>query len=235
MSGKKVRSGLWIDPRTKIVLLLLCVLAAAMAPSLFYEILLVGLVAVFGLVSGRIRYALIGMIVYFLTLATMRLHGSVQVMLVAFFGLVHKVYPCGFLSGIILSTTKIGEFLSAMNRSHISRKIVVPIAVMLRYMPTIREDWRFIKDAMKMRDVSPSLKSFLKHPGMTIECIYVPLMMAASKTADELTIASVTRGIENPKPRTSLVQVRFGIGDLIVFLCFFAMFLAGQFCKGVFL
>ena len=239
MSGKKVRSGLWIDPRTKIVLLLLCVLAAAMAPSLFYEILLVGLVAVFGLVSGRIRYALIGMIVYmffyFLTLATMRLHGSVQVMLVAFFGLVHKVYPCGFLSGIILSTTKIGEFLSAMNRSHIYSKIVVPIAVMLRYMPTIREDWRFIKDAMKMRDVSPSLKSFLKHPGMTIECIYVPLMMAASKTADELTIASVTRGIENPKPRTSLVQVRFGIGDLIVFLCFFAMFLAGQFCKGVFL
>ena len=47
MSGKKVRSGLWIDPRTKIVLLLLCVLAAAMAPSLFYEILLVCLVAVF--------------------------------------------------------------------------------------------------------------------------------------------------------------------------------------------
>ena len=95
MSGKKVRSGLWIDPRTKIVLLLLCVLAAAMAPSLFYEILLVGLVAVFGLVSGRIRYALIGMIVYmffyFLTLATMQLHGSVQVMLVAFFGYIRCI------------------------------------------------------------------------------------------------------------------------------------------------
>ena len=70
---------------------------------------------------------------------------------------------------------------------------------------------------------------------MTIECIYVPLMMAASKTSDELTIASVTRGIENPKPRTSLVRVHFGIGDLIVFLCFLAMFLVGQFCKGVFL
>ncbi|MCD2491346.1 energy-coupling factor transporter transmembrane protein EcfT [Lacrimispora sp. NSJ-141] len=239
MSSKKVRSGLWIDPRTKIVLLLLCVLTAAMAPSLFYEILLVCLVSVFGLSCGKIRYALIGMIVYmifyFLTLATMQLHGSVQVMLVAFFGLVHKVYPCGFLSGIILTTTKTGEFLSAMNRSHISKKIVVPIAVMLRHMPTIREDWRFIKDAMKMRDVSPSLKNFLKYPGMTIECIYVPLMMAASKTADELTIASVTRGIENPKPRTSFIQVRFGISDLIVFLCFLAMFLAGQFCKGVFL
>ena len=56
MSGKKVRSGLWIDPRTKIVLLLLCVLAAAMAPSLFYEILLVGLVAVFGRKNSLCSY-----------------------------------------------------------------------------------------------------------------------------------------------------------------------------------
>ena len=239
MSSGKTRFGLWIDPRTKIILLLLCVLSASMAPSLFYEILLVALVALFGLASGKIGYALLGMaayfVIYFLTLAVMQLHGTLQVMLIAFFGLVHKVYPCGFLCGIILSTTKIGEFLSAMNRSHVSRKIVVPIAVMLRYIPTIREDWHFIKDAMKMRDVSPSLKSLLTQPGMTIECIYVPLMMAASKTSDELTIASVTRGIENPKLRTSLVQIGFGIGDLIVFLMFLAMFLAGQFCKGAFL
>ena len=114
MSSGKARLGLWVDPRTKIMLLLLCVLSASMAPSLFYEILLVGLVALFGLVSGKFRYALIGMAVYFvfyfLTLATMQLHGTLQVMLVAFFGLVHKVYPCGFLSGIILSTTKSENF-----------------------------------------------------------------------------------------------------------------------------
>ena len=60
--------------------------------------------------------------------------GNVQVMLIAFLGLVHKVYPCGILSGIIISTTKVGEFLSAMNRSHISQKIVIPVAVMLRYV-----------------------------------------------------------------------------------------------------
>ena len=41
-----------------------------------------------------------------------------------------------------------------------------------------QEDWRYIKDAMRMRDVSPSLASFLAHPGMTVECIYVPLLMA---------------------------------------------------------
>lgn len=239
MSHGNVRSGLWIDPRTKIVLLLLCVLSAAMAPSLLYEMLLVVLVAIFGMACRRVRYSLMGaaayIVIYFLTIGVLHLHGSLQVILIAFLGLVHKVYPCGMLAGIILSTTKVGEFLSAMYRSRISKKIVIPLAVMLRYVPTIREDWGFIRDAMRMRDVSPSLKGFLTHPGMTVECIYVPLMMTASKAADELTIASVTRGIENPKPRTSIVQIGFSAADLITVICFLAMFLIGQLGKGAFL
>lgn len=238
MNVRNVRASLWIDPRTKIAILLLCVLSATMAPSMRYEMLLVLLIACLGIACRKVRYSIIGALVYvavyFVTIAAWKTHGSVQVMLVAFLGLVHKVYPCGILSGIIISTTKAGEFLTAMNRSRVPRKIVIPVAVMLRYLPTVREDWHFIKDAMKMRDISPSLRSFLTNPGMTIECIYVPLMMAACKTADELTVSSVTRGIENPKPRTSIVQIGLGVWDIVVTVCFLSLFLAGQFCKGVF-
>lgn len=53
----------------------------------------------------------------------------------------------------------------------------------------------------------------LAHPGMTVECIYVPLLMAASKAADDLSVASVTRGIENPNLRTCLVQIKCGVAD----------------------
>ena len=109
-------------------------------------------------------------------------------MFVAWMGLFYKVYPCGMLSGIILSTTKVNEFLTAMNKAHISKKIVIPLAVMLRYIPTVKEDWCYIKDAMRLRDVTPSVKGIIKNPVMTIECIYVPLMMVASKT--ELKIQS---------------------------------------------
>ena len=100
-----------------------------------------------------------------------------------------------------------------MNRVRAPKKLVIPMAVMLRYIPTIQEDWRYITDAMRMRDVSPSLAGFLTHLGMTVECIYVPLLMAASKAADDLSVASVTRGIENPNPRTCLVQIKCGISD----------------------
>lgn len=104
-------------------------------------------------------------------------------------------------------------------------KFVITFAVMLRYIPTVQEDWHFIKDAMRMRDVSPSLGGFLSHPGMTVECIYVPLMMMASKAADELSIASVTRGIENPNPRTCLVQIKCGIADWTAMLFAVAFFI----------
>jgi energy-coupling factor transport system permease protein len=223
-----MKKGIRLDPRVKLTVLFLCVLSTVIAPSLPYGLGLVALIAILGALCGRIRYALIAVLAYAvfyaLTITALgSMTGSLRTTLIAFFGLVHKVYPCGMLSGIIISTTRVSEFLSAMSRVHAPKKFVIPLAVMLRYIPTIREDWNCIKDAMKMRDLSPSFKGFVADPGMTVDCIYVPFMMAASKAADELSIASMTRGIENPKNRTCLVQVKIRCAD-ILFLCCFAFY-----------
>ena len=219
-----------LDPRTKLFLILLCVLSAVFAPNLYFQFVLVTFIGLLAAVNGKWRYALRGIFAYALICAFTVwcmgvLTGTWRTMFVAFLGLVHKVYACGMLAGLVISTTKVGEFLSAMAHLHIPKKLTIPIAVMLRYLPTIREDWRFIKDAMRLRDVSPTLWGFLKAPAMTVNCIYVPLLTAASKAADELSIASVTRGIENPKPRTCLVSIRMQTGDILT-LILFAAFLA---------
>ena len=80
---------------------------------------------------------------------------------------------------------------------------------------------------MRLRDVSPTFWGFLKAPAMTVNCIYVPLLTAASKAADELSIASVTRGIENPKPRTCLVKIQMLTADWLA-MAMFAAFLAAE-------
>ena len=223
---------LHLDPRTKLFLILLCVLSAAFAPNLYFQFALVTLIGLLAAFSGKWQYALRGMIAYalicvFTVWCMGMLVGTWQTMLIAFLGLVHKVYACGMLAGLVISTTKVGEFLSAMARLHIPKKLTIPIAVMLRYLPTIREDWYYIKDAMRLRDVSPTLAGFLKAPAMTINCIYVPLLTAASKAADELSIASVTRGIENPKPRTCLVKIQMRSADFLAIVLFTA-FLAAE-------
>ena len=223
---------LHLDPRTKLFLILLCVLIAAFAPNLYFQFTLVALIGLLAALCGKWRYALRGILTYalicvFTVWCTGVLTGTWRTMFVAFLGLVHKVYACGMLAGLAISTTKVGEFLSAMARLHIPKKLTIPVAVMLRYLPTIREDWHYIKDAMRLRDVSPTFWGFLKAPAMTVNCIYVPLLTAASKAADELSIASVTRGIENPKPRTCLINIQMQTADLLA-MALFAAFLAAE-------
>ena len=188
---RKRKWDICFDPRTKVLLLIISMIIATTAPSLSYECALILLIAFMGILCGKVRYSIIGTIVFlalylFTTLYLGNVTGTAYTMFTAWLSLVFKVYPCGMLAGIAVSTTRVNEFLSAMNKAHVPKKVVIPLAVMLRYLPTIREDWHFIKDAMRLRDVSPSLKGLISHPGMTIECLYSPLLMAASKAADEL-------------------------------------------------
>lgn len=207
-----------VDPRTKLLLLLAGNLAVFFAPALWYEILLAAAILLFGVLCGVYRFSVKMTAAYLAVLALQLLgsawlQGTLQVMIVSFAMFVRKIFPCAMLGGILVSTTRVNEFMAAMNHIRVPKSVVIPLTVMLRYFPMVGEDWRHIRDAMKMRDVSPSFGGFLTHPGRTAECIYVPLMMSASKIADELSAAAITRGIENPKPRTCLQRLRLRFAD----------------------
>jgi energy-coupling factor transport system permease protein len=189
------------------------------------------MIALLGIMCGVRRFsfkmlALYALMIVIQILGDKYLPGVLKSIIVSFAMFIRKIFPCIMLGGILISTTRVGEFMAALNRIHLPRNILIPLTVMLRYLPMISEEWRAIKDAMRIRGVSPSFWGFLQQPADTIECIYVPLMMSASKIADELSAASVTRGIENPAPRTCLMQLSFRLKDLIAALCFTALLAA---------
>ncbi len=206
------------DPRAKLGLLLLWAVAVFLSPGLWYEIVMMLLAATLGIAVGKARLS-VSMLAFYAVMMSLMLAvsfldtGVLKTMFSSFFMLVRKVFPCGLLAAVIVSTTPVNEFMSAFSRMRVPRQVTIPLAVMVRYVPAIREDWHFIKDAMRMRGVSPSLAGFLRHPGMTVECLYVPLMMGASNVADELSLASVARGIENPAPRTCFTSIEFRVSD----------------------
>ena len=115
MSGARQKKGLWLDPRAKLFLILMCVLSSMFAPSLAYQFALVLLIAILGVLCGKWKYSIKGVCFYAVVcvltvwiMATMT--GTLRTMFVAFLGLFHKVYACGMLAGIVLSTTKVSEF-----------------------------------------------------------------------------------------------------------------------------
>ena len=53
MSGERHKKGIWLDPRAKLFLILVCVLSSMFAPSLAYQFSLVVLIAVLGAFFGK--------------------------------------------------------------------------------------------------------------------------------------------------------------------------------------
>ena len=88
----------------------------------------------------------------------------------------------GFIMGYYLvSTTTVSEFVAAMERMHVPEKIVIPVSVVFRFFPTVKEEYAAIRDAMKMRGITT-----LRSPMKMLEYRVVPLMMSIAKIGEEL-------------------------------------------------
>ncbi len=120
----------------------------------------------------------------------------------------------GFVMGYyLISTTTVSEFVAAMERVHVSQKIVIPMSVVFRLFPTIKEEYTAIRDAMRMRDITT-----LRSPMKMLEYRVVPLMMSIAKIGEELSAAALTRGLGAPEKRTNICKIGFGPLDLIFLL-----------------
>ncbi len=209
------------DPRLKVILLLFGNISFFIAPTMEIKNLLVLGFTVLGILSGAIGYSLKMALTYVLLiflqfLGSAYLSGAMGLMLITCAQFINMILPCALLAGILIKTTTISEFMAALQKMHVSKSVIIPLAVMFRYIPVVSNDWNMIKDAMKMRNLSPSFIGFLKHPSRTIECIYTPLLIAASSTAEDLSAAAITRAVENTEPRTSMIMMKFTIYDYCI-------------------
>ena len=100
MIGERRKKGLWLDPRAKLFLILICVLASMFAPSLAYQFALVVLIAILGIFFGKWKYVIKAVCFYavicVLTVWIMaEMTGTLRTMFIAFLGLFIKSMPVG--------------------------------------------------------------------------------------------------------------------------------------------
>ncbi|EPY2301248.1 energy-coupling factor transporter transmembrane component T [Clostridium sporogenes] len=220
VENKGEKGVLKIDPRTKIILMILGNVAIFLAFSIQIKISLIIFYLIFGFLCGaykspiKISLGYFGLILVEY-LGGKYLSGTLALMIITFSQFIKMILPYALLASIMISTTKVSEFMGALNKMRVSKKVIIPLTVMIRYFPVVFEDWKNIKDSMRMRDVSPTFLGFLKNPSDTIECIYVPMLMSASKVSDELSAAAITRAIENPNPRTCMVKMKMRFYDYL--------------------
>lgn len=127
-----------------------------------------------------------------------------------------RFIPFFMVGSLILETTTAGSFMASMDRLHLPKTFSIPIAVILRFLPTVKQEWKSIQDAMKLRGIGLSFSNVLMHPIETIEYILVPLLSSSIKIGDELSAASVARGLGMERKRSSVYDVDFRIWDYLL-------------------
>ena len=128
-------------------------------------------------------------------------------------GIVLRFMPGIFTGMFLVSTTTVSEFIAAMEKMHITQKITIPLAVMFRFFPTVVEEAGSINKAMSMRDIKFGGTKALQ----MIEYRVIPLTCSV-KIGQELSAASLTRGLGGPDKRTNICKIGFGWCDALVFL-----------------
>lgn len=139
--------------------------------------------------------------------------GLLYSLLVGYCGIVVQFLPSVITAWYAIKTTKIDEFMSAMQKMHMPDGIAVSLAVVMRFFPTIKEEYGSINDAMKMRGILFGGGKV----GKMLEFRIIPLLFSCVNIGEELSAAAVTRGLGAPVRRTSICELRLGAADIILF------------------
>jgi energy-coupling factor transport system permease protein len=157
-----------------------------------------------------------------------RTTGVVNLLLVIFAGVFSRFIPGLVMGYYVLSTTKVSELIASLERLRVSQKIIIPFAVMMRFFPTIAEEYAAINDAMRMRGIYFGGGRAFKIPEYRI----VPIMMSVVRIGEELSAAALTRGLGKPVRRTNLCRIGFGTQDILLLLfCLLAFAMWAYFNK----
>ena len=221
-TGEK-RKGIVLDPRTKLVLMvMITTLMFSTSNKGIMNIVkpCLSLIPFVLILSERCfktagKYLLLYVICFGLErLALTCLSGMLSFMVLAVTSIMTRFAPGIMVSAWMISSTSVSEFIGAMERMHITEKIVIPMSVIFRFFPTISEEYQTIRDAMKMRGIRFGGKNLF----LMVEYRLVPLMVSVVKIGDELSAAALARGLGAPVRRTNVCRIGFHVQDVIALL-----------------
>ena len=161
--AKKISSLLHLDPRTKMLILALFSVVVMIdvvdGPAYVVRIIMtfipVFLVCLEGKIHIAARFTILFIAASLVQSYTQQHIGGISKMLVLFVCfMITQFAPVMITVWYCISTTKISEFMAAMNRMHAPQGLSISLAVMMRFFPTLAEEYRSIRDAMKMRGIA---------------------------------------------------------------------------------
>jgi energy-coupling factor transport system permease protein len=128
-----------------------------------------------------------------------------------------KFGPLFAMVVFVEATLDTNRFLHSLVSMHAPPRWVIPLGVCLRFLPSVAEELRQVRYAMRIRGVAMTPGRMLRRPFETIGYMMAPLLVRSLTIGDELSRAAVARGIEAPGKKTSIHHIAFRTGDRAMF------------------
>lgn len=221
-----------LDPRTKLLLLILAAVYIGLQLPLAVEVLLLFIYLLPFFIARLYKWGFI-----FLGVFVLQILGGVYLLphinigflifIVSFLTHGFRMLMPSIIAGFYaIKTTAVSEWIAAFKKLHFPNWLLIPLAVMARFFPTIQEDYRHIRKAMAFRGIGTGFWDLIKNPVQTLEFILIPLLMNATTVAEDLTVSALTKGLSLPGHHTSIVHLQMQLVDwLFIALSFLPLIL----------
>lgn len=219
----KGKGLLHLDPRTKLLLLVffsvVVMIDVVKGPAYYVRVVMTFIPVVLVCLEGKIHIGAWFTVLFILANVLMGIKsggvgGFLGMTILFFCNMIMQFAPTMVTVWYCFSTTKVSEFMAAMNRMHVPTGLSISMAVIMRFFPTLSEEYSYIQDAMRMRGIQFGGGKASK----MIEYRMIPLLFSSLSIGDELSAAAVTRGLGKPVKRTNVCSIGFGAADYVIII-----------------
>lgn len=200
------------------LLLLAATILLPFITSVFSALRLVVALEIFGFIClclykrlGRACKMLSVFIGAFALYQVMLLFSSVQVFIyIGMFTFIFlRVSPAMTLVSLLLYDVETAELVAALNQIRLPKNLILGFAVVMRFLPTVQDEIRTMRQALKLRRVKLSITK----PLQAMEYLLVPVLYRTQILAEELAATAITKGAQSPVKRTSLYSLQWHSAD----------------------
>lgn len=224
MSKSCKQNGMRYDPRIKLLQVLIIGVLVFTLTGKKYEVLLFLSVFAYGMISGIYKTCFKFLALYIVLFMVAEISPLFISTTIHYFFLCFITLTLAAIN--MIRTSEISEVLASLQNMKIPYYINIPLAVILRFFPTLKQDITCIKQGMKTRGIDISFLGFFKHPFKVYEMMLIPMLMRMLCTATELSASVETRGLGVSCKKTSYTEVKFRMLDMLLLVIMMVFYLA---------
>lgn len=189
-----------LDVRTKVLLVSFANLTFLFRVTGWIELVTVAGLLMLLFLAGRLRMAVLSLIFFLLCLLLDMafldlIRSSWFQMPATLIRASRLMFPAILAGSLLLTTSTPYQLMHGLRKWRIPESLLLTLAVMLRFLPTIREDVAVLSRSLKLRGIFLSSRDLFLHPLTYFEYVMIPLMMSLLRRVQDLTMASLTKGL----------------------------------------